>query len=134
MRRSTSLTLAALLLAACGGGGGGDQSGLDTEESYGAPQAPQVTERRVAAQGASADRLDYRLRSQRGKVDVWVTLDQDSVAAAQAAAAAAAGLESARRFVTSANRTAILQTARAQRSAVLSQQAAVAANLSGLGG
>ncbi|HEU0202335.1 MAG TPA: S8 family serine peptidase, partial [Burkholderiaceae bacterium] len=47
---------------------------------------------------------------------------------------AAAGLESARRFVTSANRTAILQTARAQRSAVLSQQAAVAANLSGLGG
>src|SRR5947207_15969381 len=90
-----AVALGAALLAACGGGGG-EMGGPPAPEVYGIPDAQSGPEHRVAAASATNSRIDARLHTARGQVDVWVSLDQDSVAAAQAAAATAAGLESAK--------------------------------------
>lgn len=82
----------AALLTECGGGG--DQAnGVPPAEVCDIPGKPTVSDMRVTVPDAAVlGRIDVRLHSARGDVDVWVALDQSSVAAAQAAAAAAAGL------------------------------------------
>src|SRR5215467_714581 len=92
-----AIALGVVLLAACGGGdSGGDMSGPAAPEMYGPPGMQNAAEHRVAASGPAIKRIDSRLRSAHGQVSVWVSLDQASVAAAQAAVATAAGLESAK--------------------------------------
>lgn len=123
-----------VLLAACGGGDSGNNSGPPVPEAYDAPGRPQVTDTRVATPpGATIDRIDFRLRSARGPVDVWVSLDQDSVAAAQAAAASAAGLETARVFANSTTAAAMKRVAVNQRTRIKAMQASMASNLAGFG-
>lgn len=124
----------AALLTACGGGG--DQaSGVPPDEVYDVPGKPTVSETRVTVPDTAAlGRVDVRLHSARGEVDVWVALDQSSVAAAQAAAASTAGLSSARRFSSSVTTASFKQLATDQRARVRAQQASVAPNLVALGG
>lgn len=136
MNRSIAFVsvVAAALLSACGGGS--DQTNTaPVDELYDAPGKPTVAETRVRApDGAALGRIDVRLHSARGEVDVWVTLDQRSVAAAQAAAASAAGLPSARRFSNSVTTASFKQLAADQRARVQAQQASVVMNVLGLGG
>lgn len=136
MHRSIAFVSAvvAALLSACGGGS--DQTNtVPVDELYDAPGKPTVAETRVMApDGAALGRIDVRLHSARGEVDVWVTLDQSSVAAAQAAAASAAGLSSARRFSNSVTTALFKQLAADQRARVQAQQASVALNVLGLAG
>lgn len=125
--------IVAALLAACGGGG--DQaSGVPPDEVYDAPGKPTVSETRVTVPDTAAlGRIDVRLHSARGEVDVWVALDQDPVAAAQAASASAAGLSTARRITDSVTAAAFKQIATDQHARVRAQQASVAPNLAALG-
>lgn len=90
---------AACLLVACGGGNNDDSpsdpSGAATKATQGAGASTQAlgTHRVPAPEGdVLPTRLDSRLRSARGPVDVWVSLDQNSVAGERAALAEAAGL------------------------------------------
>ena len=91
-----TLGAAASLLAACGGGGSespGAASALESRQSALAATAAAGSKYRVPAAGASqSSRLDSRLRGARGPVDVWVSLEQASVAGQRAALAEASGL------------------------------------------
>ena len=77
--------------------------------------------------------VDPRLRTAKGKVDVWVTLDQPSVAQARVAAAAASGIESSARGISSAVASSMKSAGSTQRAIVRSQQQSVSRSLSGLG-
>jgi hypothetical protein len=80
MKRSVAypVAFAAALLTACGGGGNQTNT-VPAEEVYDAPGKPTVAETRVATpDGAALGRIDVRLHSARGEVDVWVALDQSS--------------------------------------------------------
>lgn len=79
---------AAWLLVACGGGSPGDAG--DTA-SRAAPASARMT-RLAVPDKLAATRLDSRLHSARGSVNVWVSLEQNSVAAQRAQLAQAAGL------------------------------------------
>jgi subtilisin family serine protease len=120
------------LLASFGGG----TSGVWSEEPATGP-AVRRSERasnahRVALPGAvAAPRIDPRLRTARGPVDVWVALDQNSVAAQRAALAEAAGITDRIQARTSAGLKA---SARAHRQRIRQMQAGVAGHLASLGG
>lgn len=88
-----AVSAAAWLLVACGGGG--TDSGGVTERTQSASVDSAVNGHRVAAAGtATASRIDPRLRAASGPVTVWVSLDQNSLAAQRVALAETAGLAS----------------------------------------
>jgi subtilisin family serine protease len=135
MNRRIALALAFITIAVAGCGGGGEQASVPAVEVFDAPAKSTVGETRVPTPATAAlDRIDVRLHTARGQVDVWVALDQSSVAAAQAAAASSAGLPTARRFSASATAAAFKQLAIDQRVRIQAMQASVASNLVGLGG
>lgn len=89
--RGSAIALA-VLLGACGG--------TDTADEGKASAAAGESRAKLLRADASEEvagsgRLDKRLANARGTVAVWVSLDQDSVAARQAKLASAAGLERA---------------------------------------
>lgn len=120
--------VAAAALTACGGGSGPSQ---DAEVAYAMPEPSGVQAREPAPAGASAARLDGRLRDASGTVEVWVSLEQASLADAQATLAEAAGLASARRAALAVGE--IRQALATQRRSILSQQAGVSSELTRLG-
>src|SRR5262249_37164435 len=122
-----------VLLAACGGGDSGDMSGPAAPEMYGPPGMQNAAEHRVAASGPAIKRIDSRLRSAHGQVSVWVSLDQASVAAAQAAGATAARLDSATMSTDAAVTSTMKRAAADQRASIQSAQSALASNLAALG-
>jgi minor extracellular serine protease Vpr len=77
---------AAWLLVACGGG---DSSGSSSAD---AQRATDSAYRTAAPAGTTASRLDARLKGAQGQVRVWVSLEQNSVAAQRAALAEADAL------------------------------------------
>lgn len=88
---------AAWLLVACGGG---DSPGTTSAD---AQRATESAYRIAAPAGATASRIDARLKSAKGQVRVWVSLEQNSVAAQRAALADAdASLASDRKAIKSA--------------------------------
>ena len=92
--------------------------------------------RRLAAvpQGAGTTAfVDRRLQAAKGQVDVWVTLDQPSVAESQAAVLAASGLELTSRAVPSTVAPSMKSVGLNQRQTVRAQQSLVAQGLAGLG-
>jgi minor extracellular serine protease Vpr len=123
---------AAWLLVACGGGdspgavpGDGAQAAAQraTGASYLIP----------APEGAAASRIDARLRGAQGAVKVWVSLEQNSVAAQRAALAEAdAMLASDRKAImsSSALRAGVAQ----HRRRIAETQGSLSSQLSALGG
>ena len=128
--------LASLVLAACGGGGSAPQASPDE-----APLAdpPTRSAQSVAIPGGSmAGVIDKQLANATGSVDVWVTLQDASVAAAastlMSSQLAGSGLEQAQsvkmlRTAPQAMRTAL----QSHRAGLLSRQADAATRLSALG-
>lgn len=72
---------AAWLLVACGGGDSPGSTSADAQ------RAADSAYRIAAPAGATASRLDARLKGAQGQVRVWVSLEQNSVAAQRAALA-----------------------------------------------
>jgi minor extracellular serine protease Vpr len=148
-----TLLCAAALLAACGSGQDAAQpaSGAVPQSSRQADAAKAAS--RLLPQDQQVARvLDPRLKNAKGPVEVWVSLDQPAVAAAQAARAAQMGIaegevhrmqraSSARdtgaaKAAGAGESTAVQSLraeAKAQREKVGSQQASFASSMAGLG-
>ena len=77
--------LSALMLLTVVACGGGDSSGAASSGDAQASAQRVVGTRSAAPEGAVASRLDARLRGVQGVVNVWVSLEQNSVAAQRAA-------------------------------------------------
>jgi minor extracellular serine protease Vpr len=133
----TALSLFAVaLLAACGGG-------KDTPTAQSAVAGAEAlatgpSTRGVTALGGAS--LDASLRRASGPVEVWVALDQNSLARTRAVLAATTGVQRVRALSSPAGEgakraeSAVIATAMAsQRSSILAQQAAMSSRLSSLG-
>lgn len=122
---------AAWLLVACGGG---DSSGAAPDDAgqAGAQQAAS-SYRTAAPEGAVASRIDARLRGAQGQVRVWVSLEQNSVAAQRAALAEAdVSLASDRMAIKSAS--ALRAGVNAHKLRISETQGSLSSQLSALGG
>ncbi|RZU02815.1 S8 family peptidase [Rivibacter subsaxonicus] len=127
-------TVAGCVLAACGGGGG--------EESVDRSASPQATGMRegktlrapvAVPGGAITERIDSRLRNARGPVNVWVSLDQPSVARKRADLAELGGSDQldGRAARTDGN---LRQPGMEHRRQIKASQDALAAQLQSMGG
>ena len=123
---------AAWLLVACGGGDSPGAASGDASQAA-AASATGTAYRIPAPDGATASRIDARLRGAQGQVRVWVSLEQNSVAAQRAALAEAdAVLASDRMAIKSA---ASLRAGVAEhRLRIRDAQGALASQLGALGG
>ncbi len=123
--------MAAGLLAACGGGGESPTSAeRGTAQAVPGASAAASAYRVKVPEGTVVARIDRRLQQARGPVEVWVSLEQNSVAAQQAVMAEAAGL-SGRAARAS---TLMRESGKNHRQLVRSMQAGVVAQLGMLGG
>lgn len=118
---------AAWLLVACGGG---DSSGTTSGD---AQRVTDSAHRVAAPAGVTASRIDSRLKTAKGQVRVWVSLEQNSVAAQRAALAEAdAALASDRKAIKSA--PALRAGVAEHRLRIRDAQGALAGSLESLGG
>ena len=122
---------AAWLLVACGGG---DSSGAAPGDgSQAGAQQAASSYRTAAPEGVVASRIDARLRGAQGQVRVWVSLEQNSVAAQRAALAEAdVSLASDRMAIKSAS--ALRAGVSAHKLRISETQGALSGQLSALGG
>ena len=122
---------AAWLLVACGGG---DSSGAAPGDgSQAGAQQAASSYRTAAPEGAAASRIDARLRGAQGQVRVWVSLEQNSVAAQRAALAEAdVSLASDRMAIKSAS--ALRAGVNAHKLRISETQGTLSGQLSALGG
>ena len=134
----TALALSAsLVLAACGGGGSSSPQASPDEAPLADP--PQRSAQSVAVPGGSmAGVLDKGLANATGSVDVWVTLQDASVASAASSLLSSqlstSGLEQAQSVKMLRSAPQSVRTAlQAHRASVLSRQNAAASSLSALG-
>jgi subtilisin family serine protease len=143
MRRIATLIAAAALLNACGGGSDQAESqasannGLADTASASTPAAGSLSSspHRVAAPpGTVINRVDRRLRGKSGEVDVWVSLEQNSVAAERAALAESSGLAAAQGGELAKAAGAVRKAAVAHRQRIAESQAAMAGSLAAFGG
>ena len=151
--RQTSL-VAALLLSACGGSEDSTSTAANRETANAAAKqsassasvASPSALSRMAIAGAKGQRvIDARLAHAKGAVNVWVSLDQPSLAAYKSAKLREQGLETQTRRLALAASGASLRSAatpaeqamragvQSQRSTLLAQQANVLSQLTGLG-
>jgi subtilisin family serine protease len=132
---SVALGVSAALLAACGGGGDAPSTASTLgarEAALAAPNAAANKYRIALPGGAQRNVLDPRLRVARGQVDVWVSLEQSSVAGERAALAEAAGLGAAGDV--SAKSPLLRQAASEHRVRVRAAQGVLSQRVSSLGG
>lgn len=123
---------AAWLLVACGGGDSPGAAAADAAQAA-AQRATGASYRTPAPEGAAASRIDSRLRGAQGAVKVWVSLEQNSVAAQRAALAEADAMLAADRKAiksSSALRAGVAQ----HRQRIQDTQASLASQLNALGG
>ena len=125
---------AAAVLAACGGGEGDESAAAS--RSY--ITAASTTAARATAPGVvrvpgnvTASLIDARLRTRKGELDVWVQLDQASLASTRATLALTTGVARVRAPIgASADRRtdapAVLGAMKAQRASIAAQQDATA--------
>jgi subtilisin family serine protease len=98
------------------------------------PASAQAAAHMVAAPpGLTISKVDDRLKKAHGQIDVWVTLDTESLAARQAALAGSAGIERAKILAASASEASIKKSLGEHRQILMAQQASVAQGLAGLG-
>ncbi|MGL4575032.1 MAG: hypothetical protein ACRCV9_09605, partial [Burkholderiaceae bacterium] len=86
---------AAALLAACGGGGGSQDPVISSEPPAAslAPVAGDMSGLALPSAEQTMSKIDPRLRTASGPIEVWVTLDTPALAAMQAKRAADMGME-----------------------------------------
>jgi minor extracellular serine protease Vpr len=127
----SSLALATTaFLVACGGA----NEAVTTQTAAVHDRATALKARAVDAKPMAS--IDRRLRGATGKVDVWVTLDQNSLARTRALLAESTGATRVRALASSGQRreaSAIATAMSAQRATVLAQQAATRTSLASLG-
>lgn len=133
---------AACLLVACGGGSSDDSPSPSDASSVAMKASPgtdtstkSLSPNRVfAPEGVvMPTRLDSRLRGTRGPVDVWVSLEQNSVAGERAALAEATGL-TATDGVAMKSATSLSRNVADHRKRISDSQTALAGRISSLGG
>ncbi len=125
---------AALMLAGCASddnAGGGDSTVAAQAPTAGAPASTSKATA-IPGGGVAASRIDARLRNSSGPVDVWVTLDEEPVAATQVRLAKEAGATTARKL-TSVDAGAYKSAMTDQRSKVAGQQIGASKMLMSLG-
>lgn len=134
--QSTLVLAVAALLAACGGG---RETTTLVQPSAAAPGVKALALAQSSVNGAGASALDTRLRGAHGKVEVWVSLSEDSLARRRAQLVSSGGQPSVRALAASsgeggrAQPAAIRTEMLAQRARVQAQQADVGGRLRGLG-
>ncbi len=149
-----ALLCAAALLAACGGGQDDASQPASSAAQLLSSQADtaKAASRLLPRDQQVARVLDSRLKNAKGPVEVWVSLDQPAVAAAQTAGAAQMGIaegelhrlqrapaakDTGAAKAASTGESAAIQSlrvqAKGQRDKVSSQQAAFASSMAGLG-
>ena len=121
---------AAWLLVACGGGSTGDAGDSSTRSAQSASTRAAALGRLALSEKVVQDRVDSRLRTARGSVNVWVSLEQNSVAAQRAALAEAAGITDRK---TAQSAAALRGGVDQHRQRIHATQAGIAAQLSSLG-
>ncbi len=133
LRQVTAIGAAALLVA-CGGGSEEGKS-----ESSGTPNVADARLGALAIKGTDTDstKIDRRLGSVRGPVEVWVSLDQPSMAQKRAELAAQSGMER-KRTVDALGKgggevASVSALMKAQRGALSDQQAKASSQLAGYG-
>jgi minor extracellular serine protease Vpr len=138
MKRIAMLIAAAALLNACGGGSdqAESQASASNESMAGTTAAGSISSpyRVTAPQGIVVNRIDRRLHGARGSVDVWVTLDQNSVAAERAALAESSGMATAQGGELAKAMGAVRKAAAHHRQRIGESQAALASNIASVGG
>ena len=139
MKRIAMLIAAAALLNACGGGSdqAESQASASNESMAGTSAAGSISSSpyRVAApQGIVINRVDPRLRGRSGEVEVWVSLQQNSVAAERAALAESSGMTTAQGGELAKAMGAVRKAAADHRQRIGESQAALASNIASVGG
>jgi minor extracellular serine protease Vpr len=139
MKRIAMLIAAAALLNACGGGSdqAESQASASNESMAGTSAAGSISSSpyRVAApQGIVINRVDRRLHGARGSVDVWVSLEQNSVAAERAALAESSGMATAQGGELAKAMGAVRKAAADHRQRIRESQAALASSIASVGG
>lgn len=141
MKRIAMLIASAALLNACGGGS--DQAELQAsatnEEAMATGTATgslsiSNSHRVAAPPGIVINRVDRRLAAARGSIDVWVSLEQNSVAAQSAALAETSGISNAEGGEMVRAMRAVRQGAAEHRKRIGESQAGIASSISSLGG
>jgi len=138
MRKSSkalAMVSLAAMLAACGGG---REDAM--QASSNAVRSTALTAA-TAVDPLPATRLDSRLRSAKGPVDVWVTLDQDSLARTRVLLASSTGIGRTRALSSAqgegtalrGENATIAQAMSDQRASILARQSALASTMRGLG-
>ena len=139
MKRIAILVAVAALLNACGGGSdqAESQASVSNESMAGTSAAGPISSspyRVTAPQGIVINRIDQRLRGRTGEVDVWVSLDQNSVAAERAALAESSGMATAQGGELAKATGAVRKAAADHRQRIGESQAALASNIASVGG
>ena len=132
MKRIAMLIAAAALLNACGGGS--DQAESQASATIEPMAGPSATYRVAAPAGIVIDRVDPRLRGKSGEVDVWVSLNQNSVAAESAALAESSGMATAQGSELAKAMGAVRKAAAEHRQRIGESQAALASSIASVGG
>ncbi len=127
-----ALAVAAAALVACGGSEspGSSTASVATDPSVAGARSAGRVYRESAPEGAQSSRLDARLQNARGQVEVWVSLDQNSIAAERATLAEAAGMSSNAEIKASA---ALSKGTQEHLKRIEQSQGTLASKLSGLG-
>ena len=140
MKRIAMLIATAALLNACGGGSDQAESQASaTNEAMAGISATgsqsSTSAYRVATPGGTdISRIDRRLATARGSIDVWVSLEQDSVAAQSAALAETSGMATAEGGEMVRAMRAVRQGAAEHRKRISESQAGMASSIASLGG
>lgn len=121
---------AALLLVACGGGSTGDAGDGSAPSALSTSPRASALGRLALPERVALERVDSRLRTARGAVNVWVSLEQNSVAAQRAVLAEAAGITDRK---TAQSAAALRSGIDQHRQRIHGAQAGLAAQLSSLG-
>jgi len=132
MKRIAMLIAAAALLNACGGGS--DQAESQASVTNEPMAGPSATYRVAAPAGIVTNRVDPRLRSRSGQVDVWLSLAQNSVAAESAALAESSGMATAQGGELAKAMDAVRKAAAEHRQRIVESQSAMAGNIASVGG
>jgi subtilisin family serine protease len=132
--RCLCLSVAAVL-AACGGGGSGETDSVK-QATAAKESRSKVTHSAVAVSGTA---VDTRLRNASGKIDVWVQLDQNSLARTRATLATTTGVPRVRPLAMAGGARAsesgaVLSAMASQRASLRAQQDDVGRRLTALGG
>ncbi|MBB6093768.1 subtilisin family serine protease [Povalibacter uvarum] len=126
--RVLSLAVTAVIVSACGSGSNDSMSpsAKGPATTLGKPNTT------AAPAGITTEKIDRRLATASGPVEVWVSMDTPSIAAQKSAIAASAGLRKAK-LLPSTSKASVADAMEKGRSTLRSQQEKVALSLASVG-